>query len=175
MHDIIDFSPIPAERSAPSSLRTDGRHAASRRRVTVVRQIRDGSREAPNHWRCFLDRYLDGWAEADIDKVVAATASDYRFDDPLVGRFSRQSLPAYFETLKAQFARAGLVDPRDFVFILHGPVDAAHCNGRREYFREAPRLGLTGVASIVIGERGIAAERVSYDLNLASDVLRRVP
>jgi hypothetical protein len=38
--------------------------------------------------------------------------------------------------------------------------------------REAPRLGLTGITFITIGDRGIIAERVAYDLNLAMDVLR---
>ena len=32
-----------------------------------------------------LDRYLEGWAEANVKKIVAATADGYRFDDPLVG------------------------------------------------------------------------------------------
>ena len=42
-----------------------------------------------------------------------------------------------------------------------------------QYWREAPQIGLTGVTEIEIGERGVAAERVAYDLNLASDVLCR--
>jgi hypothetical protein len=42
-----------------------------------------------------------------------------------------------------------------------------------QFWREAPRIGLTGVAEIEIGERGITAERVAYDLNLASDILCR--
>jgi hypothetical protein len=42
-----------------------------------------------------------------------------------------------------------------------------------QFWREAPRIGLTGVAEIEIGERGVVAERVAYDLNLASDMLCR--
>ena len=42
-----------------------------------------------------------------------------------------------------------------------------------QFWREAPRIGLTGVAEIEIGERGITAERVAYDLNLAFDILCR--
>jgi hypothetical protein len=42
-----------------------------------------------------------------------------------------------------------------------------------QFWREAPRIGLTGVAEIEIGEQGVVAERVAYDLNLASDILRR--
>jgi hypothetical protein len=55
-------------------------------------------------------------------------------------------------------------------FCLHGPMDA----DRDEllFWREAPWLGLVGTARIDIGERGVCAESVAYDLNLASDLLR---
>jgi hypothetical protein len=43
---------------------------------------------------------------------------------------------------------------------------------RLTFFREAPLLGLTGVTFITIGERGVIAEAVAYDLNPALDVLR---
>ena len=43
----------------------------------------------------------------------------------------------------------------------------------RQFWREAPRIRLTGVAEIEIGERGVEAERVAYDLNLASGILCR--
>jgi hypothetical protein len=176
MQNFIAGSTTQAERTATSSLRADRSRPVSRRiPVKVPRQISNSGYDASNHWRNFVDLYLDGWAEANLEKVVAATANDYRFDDPLVGQFSRRSLPAYFAHLQTRFARAGTVGIRDFVFCFRGPVDASPCGGRREYFREAPRLGLTGVASIVIGESGIAAEHVTYDLNLASDVLRHVP
>jgi hypothetical protein len=44
--------------------------------------------------------------------------------------------------------------------------------GKLQFWREAPRIGLTGVAWIEIGELGVSAERVAYDLNVASDLLR---
>ena len=43
-----------------------------------------------------------------------------------------------------------------------------------QFWREAPRIGLTGISQIVVGERGVIAEGVAYDLNEASDMLRRV-
>jgi hypothetical protein len=42
-----------------------------------------------------------------------------------------------------------------------------------EFWREAPRIGLTGIAQIKASPQGVLAERVGYDLNLASDVLSR--
>jgi hypothetical protein len=44
-----------------------------------------------------------------------------------------------------------------------------------EFWREAPRIGLTGISRIEVGERGVVSESVAYDLNLASDLLRRAP
>jgi hypothetical protein len=43
----------------------------------------------------------------------------------------------------------------------------------RQFWREAPRLGLTGTSEIILGPQGIVAERVAYDLNLACGQLRR--
>jgi hypothetical protein len=126
-------------------------------------------------WSRLLDWYLEGWAEANLAKIFAATAHGYRFDDPLVGAFSRWSFPVYFEHLRGRFARAGAVTTRDFAFSIRGPMDGPRRCGRLKFFREAPRLGLSGVTFITIGERGIVAESVAYDLNLASDVLRNPP
>jgi hypothetical protein len=126
-------------------------------------------------WSRQLDWYLEGWAEANVAKIFAATAHGYRLDDPLVGAFSRWSFPVYFEHLRARFACAGAITERDFAFDIHGPMNAPRRRGRLKFFREAPRLGLTGVTFITIGERGIMAESVAYDLNLASDVLRSPP
>jgi hypothetical protein len=41
-----------------------------------------------------------------------------------------------------------------------------------QFWREAPRIGLTGVAWIEIGRLGVSAEHVAYDLNMVSDLLR---
>ena len=123
-------------------------------------------------WSRLLDWYLEGWAEANPAKIFAATAHGYRFDDPLVGRFSRWSFPVYFEHLRGRFARAGAIATRDFAFSVRGPMDGPRRRGRLTFYREAPRLGLSGITFITIGERGIVAESVAYDLNLASDVLR---
>src|SRR5262245_11718501 len=119
-----------------------------------------------------LDCYLEGWPEANPAKIFAATAHGYRFDDPLVGTFSRRSFPVYFEHLRGKFARAGAIAARDFAFFNHGPMDGPRRRGRLRFFREAPALGLTGITVITVGERGVIAESVAYDLNLAADALR---
>jgi hypothetical protein len=133
--------------------------------------VPDKARDQPYQWRRLLQRYL-GWAEVNLGEIFAASAHGYRFDDPLVGQFSRWNLPAYFEHLRARFARAGAAEPRDFAFVIRGPMGESLQHGTLRFCREAPRLGLTGITLITIGERGVIAESVAYDLNLACHLLR---
>jgi hypothetical protein len=132
----------------------------------LQRLDRAGSEQALQEW--LLDYYIRGWAEADPVRILEATAPNYRFHDPLVGLFSRQSLAHYFEILRGTCARAGAIERCDLAFVLRGPI-----NGSQQFWREAPRIGLTGIAQIVVGPYGVITERVAYDLNLASDLLRR--
>jgi len=45
-----------------------------------------------------VDRHVEGWAEANVDKILDATAPSYRFTDPLVGSFSGRFLHEYCRT-----------------------------------------------------------------------------
>jgi hypothetical protein len=166
--------PTPAERCAGWSghVEDDSCGARSISGVADGARMRHDGRDEAGTWSHLLDRYLEGWAEANPTKIFAATAHGYRFDDPVVGRFSRWSIPLYFERLQERVARAGESAARDLAFFIHGPVDGPPRRGRLTFFREAPRLGLTGVTLITISERGVIAEAVAYDLNLALDVLR---
>jgi hypothetical protein len=172
----IDVSFTAVERMTPWSCdaQADRRSAIGSSRAATTETITDTITETVT-WRRLLDWYLEGWAEANPAKIFAATAHGYRFDDPLIGAFSRWSFPVYFEHLRGRFARAGAVMARDFAFSIRGPMDGPLRRGRLKFFREAPRLGLSGITFITIGERGIVAENVAYDLNLASDVLRNPP
>jgi hypothetical protein len=106
------------------------------------------------------------------EKILDATAPSYRFTDPFVGSFDRRSLHKYFDLLKDRLSCTGAISRRELAFFLRGPMKLRSHN-ELQFWREAPRIGLTGVAEIEIGERGVAAERVAYDLNLASDILCR--
>lgn len=116
--------------------------------------------------------YLEGWAETNPAKIAAAVAGDYRFHDPLVGVFTKWSLLRYFETLRTRSVCRGANSRRDLAFFLHGPTDEPSLHGEIRFWREAPRLGLTGVTRIKICDAGVMAENVAYDLNLAADLLR---
>jgi hypothetical protein len=162
----------PAERAAVrSSYTTGGRLVAGD--ISGAADI--GAHNETNTWSYRLDRYLEGWAEGNPGKIFAATAHEYRFDDPLVGLFSRWSFPSYFECLQARFACTGAIAAQDLAFFIRGPMGGSTWPGRLAFFREAPSLGLTGVTLITIGERGVIAEAVAYDLNSALDVLREQP
>jgi hypothetical protein len=145
----------------------------------VDTQVRDGNRsiqsavEASANWRHLIDCYLEGWAEANPIKILHATASGYWFNDPLVGVFSRWSLPRYFEVLQDMLIVAGPLTQSDLAFCLHGPTDQPSNRYELEFWREAPRIGLSGVTRIRFGEHGVVGETVAYDLNLASHLLRR--
>jgi hypothetical protein len=117
--------------------------------------------------------YLEGWAEANITKMIAATAPGYRFHDPLVGSFSSRSLQGYFDALQDRLSSGGIVTQRDVAFFLGGPMNQRSRPGQLQFWREAPRVGLVGVSEIEFGEHGVIAESVAYDLNMASDMLRR--
>jgi hypothetical protein len=120
-----------------------------------------------------LDRYLEGWAKLNLEEIVDATAAGYCFCDPLVGTFSRWSLPEYFDVLMYGCSRAGAVKRRDVAFELHGPMEGLSHLGGVWFWREVPRIGLTGVTQIKVGEQGVIGESVAYEGNLASDTLRR--
>ena len=124
-------------------------------------------RDWPTTEDWLLDTYFEGWADADADLILSATAPNYCFHDPLVGRFARVSLPRYFTLLHEKFARTGAMKRRDVAVILRGPM----IHGQ-QFWREAPALGLTGTSEIILGPHGIVSERVAYDLNLACGQLR---
>ena len=132
----------------------------------------DSVQDQTRHRSGLLNLYLEGWAEANLEKIVAATARNFRFHDPLVGEFSRTSLPVYFDCLQARFSHAGTIGASDLKFFMNGPMDESTLLDHRKFFREGPTLGLTGVTLISIGHRGVIAEAVAYDLNMASEVLR---
>jgi hypothetical protein len=144
---------------------------AARSRTRTWRQATHGRTEAE-----LLALYIAGWSEADPRKIADAAAVDYAFEDPLIGRFCRHSLAEYLEIVRGRFAVSGATARKDLAFILRGPMEgiAGKRTGNcwREFWREAPALGLTGVARIAVTPKGIVGDAVAYDLNMATEVLR---
>jgi hypothetical protein len=116
--------------------------------------------------------YLEGWAVADPVMIAAATAPGYRFDDPFVGTFSTVALPRYFGTLRSRAGLVSLVSRDHLSFVLRGPMDTPSRDGELQFWREVPCLGLTGMSLVTIGPLGVTSERVTCDLNIASEQLR---
>jgi hypothetical protein len=119
-----------------------------------------------------LALYIAGWSEADPDKIVDATAAEFVLDDAFLGRFSSHALPKYFEILRSRFGATAPTAQKDLAFALRGPMDGPSCEPIRQFWREAPHLGLTGVTWIAVTPRGIVADSVAYDLNMACEILR---
>jgi len=120
-----------------------------------------------------LSDYLEGWAGADPVKIADATAPGYHFEDPFVGTFSTLALPRYFEALRSRNGLGARAGRQHLSFLLRGPMDNPPVPGTLEFWREAPRLGLTGTSLITVGPHGVTSERVAYDLNMASEQLRQ--
>jgi len=120
-----------------------------------------------------LDLYRKGWSEANPDKILHAAAPGYRLRDPFVGSFSRRSLHEYFDLLQDRLSRVGTIRQPDIAFFLSGPMDGPSHPSELCFYREAPQIGLTGLTRIEIGEQGVIAESVTYDLNLATDIFSR--
>src|SRR5262245_18369068 len=155
--------PVTRGRSGPCDLRPN-------QRADGMLQRHD--RTCDEDW--LLECYLDGWAEVKLAKILDAAAPDYHYSEPLVGRFSWSSLPQYFELVRGRFARTGAIVRQDLAFIMRVPVHGLRrrTEDSRMFRCEAPRIGLTGMAWIVVGPCGVIAEHVAYDLNLASMLLR---
>ena len=133
----------------------------------------ENSNSSKNGTDELLANYVKGWSDADPEKIAAAAADEYAFHDPIVGRFSKRDLLQYFALLRARFLVAAPPRRKDVGFSLHGPMFVGSKVGCQRYWREAPLLGLTGDSEIRVTGSGIAAESVAYDLNMASEVLRK--
>lgn len=124
-------------------------------------------------WRLAVAIYVEGWMKADARQIAAATAEDYNLDDPLLGEFSRKTLPTYFSLVANRLRASGNITQHDLSFRFHGPMPNGERPDQLLFWREAPGLGLSGTSTITVDHSGIFRERISYDLNMATEVLRR--
>ena len=69
--------------------------------------------------------------------------------------------------------RLRLTDHKLHVPLLRGPMQDCPRECGYRYGREAPHLGLTGVAEIMMTRKAINADAVAYDLNLACHIPAR--
>ena len=72
-----------------------------------------------------LNRYVEGWAQTDLEKILDATAPSYRFTDPFVGSFDGRSLHKYFDLLQDRLSCTGAISRRELAFFLQGPGEHA--------------------------------------------------
>ena len=81
-----------------------------------------------------LDRYIEGWAQTDLEKILEATAPSYRFTDPFVGSFDARTLHKYFDLVQDRLSRTGAISRRELAFFLQGPMKLrSHPGCQREF------------------------------------------
>ena len=119
-----------------------------------------------------LERYLAGWAAADLGRIVAAVAADYRLDDPLVGVFDRDALGAYLALLRQRVGFGALRMYRRKVWF-EGRAALPALGRPLRLWRTLPETGLAGISEIELGVTGVRRERLCYEANLATEQLRR--
>jgi hypothetical protein len=86
-----------------------------------------------------LNRYIEGWAQTDLEKILDATAPSYRFTDPLVGSFDGRSLHKYFDLLQDRLSCMA-ISRRELAFFLQGPMKL-RSHKELQFWREAHRGG----------------------------------
>jgi hypothetical protein len=138
--------------------------AAGRLRAVATRAPRAAARERQ------LERYLAGWAAADLGRILAAVAGDYRFEDPLVGVFDRDALGAYLALLRERVGFGTVRAYRRKVCFERFP-SAAASGGQIRFWRSLPETGLAGSAEIELGAAGVRREALCYEANLATEQL----
>jgi len=84
-----------------------------------------------------LNRYIEGWAQTDLEKILDATAPSYRFTDPFVGSFDVRSLHKYFDLLQDRLSCIA-ISRRELAFFLRGPMS---CGRMRNFNSGARRHG----------------------------------
>ncbi len=119
-----------------------------------------------------LADYVAVWAAADALRIRTALHRDFVLDDPLLGSFTLDRMQDYFAVVADRFAVSGPVGLQHVIFRLHGPMRSAVWPGQLLYAREAPHLGVSGSSSLELWGDLVFRDHVSYDLNMATEVLR---
>src|SRR5215475_10054540 len=103
--------------------------------VQLLDRVRDqnANRTSP------INRYIEGWGQTDLEKILEATAPSYWFTDPYVGSFDSGSLHKYFDFLKDRFSCTGAIGRRELAFFLRGPMKL-RSHKELKFWREAPRI-----------------------------------
>jgi hypothetical protein len=147
------------------------RPVATRCDPVAKHRTHDADPHAPISHR-FLLRYIEGWAEANASKIVAAGSEDYSFLDPLVGSFDRDSLQDYFAILKQRVGFDSSCFPQRGVCL-----EALATQWQApllRFWRSIPECGLSGTSDIEFSGTRIRREVVCYELNIATEWLRAI-
>ena len=111
----------------------------------------------------YIAAYAEGWTLGDSEKIMGAVSPDMVFDDPNVGKITRDSLPDYIAGLKNAVAelRGGkgydtLMEMTEIVI-----KDEETPASIWAWFT-VPGTALAGSALIKVAEDGVVSERIAY-------------
>ncbi len=101
--------------------------------------------------------YIEGWYESDIQKLMAAITSDFRFDDPAeAAPVTKLDLPDY---MKRWNERAG----QDQKWTLTHEVREDNNGILTDWeWWELANTELQGAAMVVTSDKGVSLERITY-------------
>lgn len=118
----------------------------------------------------FLLQYIEGWNEADPAKIADAASTDYRFVDPLVGCFDRNTLPYYFALLRQRVGFGSPAGQQGKVCLDRFP-SARWPTQRLRFWRSIPECGLAGICDVELRAGRVHQDVVCYEPNMASELL----
>ncbi len=105
----------------------------------------------------FRNRYIDGWYEMDLDKLLSATAPDFIFDDPAEPHpVTRSMLQGY---MKRWQARTRNINQWKLSNEVREDKDGILTDWE---WWEVVGTGLCGSAVILTDDTGVKLERITY-------------
>jgi hypothetical protein len=119
-----------------------------------------------------LLRYIEGWAEVNILKLSSSVSEDYLLVDPLVGIFGRNAISQYVAILRDRVGFCSVPALKEKVHLGRIRSGLGTPSSRR-FWRSLPECGLAGTSDIALRGGRVARETLSYDLNIATEQLRR--
>jgi hypothetical protein len=107
--------------------------------------------------------YAEGWTVGDTEKILAAAAPDFLFDDPNAGQITRDGLADYVSAFKGVAAElrdgqeGGNLMELSEVVIKDDEMPVSIWA-----WWVVPGTAIAGSALIKVGEEGVVSERIAY-------------
>lgn len=106
------------------------------------------------------ESYLEGWYQMDADRLVAACAAEFIFDDPAEAEpVTRDQLPAYMQRWDARTRALGGDNQWRLTHEVREDKDGILIHWEWWELLDTP---LQGAAIVLTGDEGVILERITY-------------